>query len=323
MVASSRKRKGILLNDKLSNNTLSVNRRWYLNRNWQFLLFNVAFVLVFFGPIRDLVQTSLRSEYDSYIPFIPFITAYLIYEERQTIFSKKGSSYTAGLLFIGIGILLLVVGRNREALFDHRDHLALIVFSLVLLWIGGFTLFYGLRCLRTAVFPLLFLFFSVPIPGAALERIVSILQAGSAEVSYWLIRTAGVPVARDGFVFHLPKLDIEVAPQCSGIRSSLSLVITGVLAAYFFLRTGWAKALLMVSIVPIAILKNGIRITVLTILTIYWDKDFLSGDLHRRGGFVFFILALLLTGAEIVLLRRVEGKVSRKSGGREENLDHS
>ena len=126
-----------------------------------------------------------------------------------------------------------------------------------------------------------------------------------------------MPIARDGFVFHLSKLDIEVAPQCSGIRSSLSLVITGVLAAYLFLRTGWARTILMVTIVPIAILKNGVRIATLSTLAIYWDEKILASDLHTKGGFVFFILALLMVGAVILLLRKMEGNLPRGRDGRE------
>jgi exosortase len=154
---------------------------------------------------------------------------------------------------------------------------------------------------------LLFLFFAVPIPGAALERTISLLQAGSAEVAYRLLQATGMPIARDGFVFHLSTLDIEVAPQCSGIRSSLSLVITGILAAYLFLRTGWARTLLMITIVPIAILKNGIRIAVLSSLAIYWDEKILASDLHHKGGVVFFILALLLAGGGHCIAQKNRG----------------
>jgi exosortase/archaeosortase family protein len=62
----------------------------------------------------------------------------------------------------------------------------------------------------------------------------------------------------------------------------------------------------MVSLVPIAILKNGVRIAVLSSLATYWDKKILASDLHTKGGFVFFILALLLAGAVIMLLRKME-----------------
>lgn len=46
--------------------------------------------------------------------------------------------------------------------------------------------------------------------------------------------------------------------------------------------------------VPLSVLKNGIRIATLTLLSIYVDPDFLTGKLHHEGGFVFFVAALLI-----------------------------
>ena len=296
------------MNDQKSNDAFPLEGKWYLNRNWQFLLFNAAFVIAFFCPLRDLMLNSWRSEYYTYIPFIPFISAYLIHDDRRNIFSRQEYSFPLGLTLIIISGLLLYVVHAHASCAGSDDRLSLITLLLIVLWIGGFTLFYGIGTLKAAAFPLLFLLFAVPIPNIALERAISILQTGSAEVAYRLLQATGMPLARDGFVFHLSKMDIEVAPQCSGIRSSLSLVITGVLAAYFFLRTGWARALLMVSLVPIAILKNGVRIATLSILAIYWDEKILSSDLHHKGGIVFFIFALLIAGAVIVLLRKMESR---------------
>jgi exosortase len=283
--------------------------KFTLNSNRRFLLFNALFVLAFFGPLRDLVQMSLRSDTFSYIPFIPFISAYLMYSDRQLIFSQGGASSPVGFFAIGIGILLLFVNRNHEVLSYHHDHLTFITVSMVLIWIGGFTLCYGTRSLRAAAFPLLFLFFMVPIPGNALAKIIHLLQKGSAEAAYGFFQAAGIPVAREGYVFHLMTTDIEVAKECSGIRSALSLVITGVLAANFFLRTGWSRVLLVISTVPITMLKNGFRIAALSILGVYVDERILASDLHRRGGILFFVLALVLVWVEIVLLRKAEGKL--------------
>jgi exosortase len=284
-----------------------------LDSNSRFLLLNAVFVSAFFGPLRDLVQMSLRSDTVSYIPFIPIISAYLMYSDRQMIFSPKGSTSVFGFLPIGIGILLLFFGSLRTAPLDRHDNLTLITISMILIWIGGFTFCYGVRSLRAAIFPLLFLFFMVPIPGVVLDKIILFLQAGSTEAAYGFFKATGIPVSRDGFIFHLSTIDIEVAKECSGIRSSLSLIITGVLAANFFLRTGWARILLMLSLVPIAILKNGFRIASLSILGVYVDERILGSDLHRKGGIVFFILALVLVWAEIVLLRKAEGRVKDRA----------
>ncbi len=285
-----------------------LRKQWYLNRDWRFLAFNALFVLLFFEMLRDLVQFLINSDNDNYIPLIPFISAYLVYSNRKIIFSEKESSSVAGLLTMGVGILFLVIVRNQKGFLDYRDYLALLIFSLLSIWIGGFILSYGMRSFREAAFPVLFLFFMIPVPSAAQERIILFLQTGSAEAAYGFLQAAGVPVARDGFIFHLSTIDIEVAKQCSGIHSSLALVITGALAGYYFLRRGWTRSLLMISIVPIAVLKNGFRIATLSILGVYVDERILDSNLHRKGGIVFFILALGLVWAVIVLLRKAEGK---------------
>ncbi|MGA9484184.1 MAG: archaeosortase/exosortase family protein, partial [Candidatus Acidiferrales bacterium] len=65
---------------------------------------------------------------------------------------------------------------------------------------------------------------------------------------------------------------------------------------------------------PVAILKNGIRITTLTLLSIYVDPGFLTGNLHHEGGFVFFFLALAILFPALLFLQRSErstGKPSR------------
>ena len=298
--------------DHPGNDRATIRTSWLSNRDRSFLLLNVAFVIVFAMPLWSLMVTSWNSSFYTYIPFIPFISAYLIFENRQTIFSGTERSYATGLIFICSGLLILFMTKNGSALFGYHDHPALVALSLIVIWIGGFMLCYGIKAARRASFPLLFLLLAVPIPDAALERIIVFLQKASAEISYVLLQATGTPVARDGITFHLPKLDIEIAKECSGIRSSLSLAITGLLASYFFLRTTWARAILLLSIVPIAIIKNGIRITVLSVLGVYWDERILAGDLHRKGGIVFFLLALLLLGAVIIVLKKMERRFTSK-----------
>ena len=302
------------MTDENMNNIVSPKSSipWYLNRNVFFLLFNAIFAAAFSESLRDIIQTSWNSEYDTFIPFIPFISAYLMYQNKHNIFNIQRSSF-CGLFIISSGIALMIIGRNRGPFLDHRDYLTIVTFAIVTIWIGGFALFYGVRSVRIAAFPLLFLLLAVPIPGAILERIILFLQTGSAEAAYGLLRAAGIPVARDGFVFHLLTIDVEVAPQCSGIRSFLSLVITGLLAGYFFLCTIWARTIFVLTLLPIAIIKNGIRICVLSVLGVYWDQSILASDIHRKGGVVFFLIALLFAGMIVMLLKKLEKNLSRKA----------
>jgi exosortase len=146
----------------------------------------------------------------------------------------------------------------------------------------------------------------VPIPEPFLSKIIYFLQAGSTDMSETFFRLAGIPYHRDGFVFELPGIAIRVAEECSGIRSTLALLITTILASYIFLKSASRRLILCVAVVPTAIFKNGLRIATLSTLSIYVDRGFLYGNLHHRGGIVFFVIALLPLALILKLLQRSE-----------------
>ena len=76
-----------------------------------------------------------------------------------------------------------------------------------------------------------------------MNHIVSLLQRGSADAANWLFVIAGVAVTRDGLQLTIPGLTLEVATECSSIRSSLMLLVTSMVLAHLLLRSAWAKAL--------------------------------------------------------------------------------
>jgi exosortase len=242
-----------------------------------------------------------------------------MYLKRKELFSDAKYSYVYGLIIILFGMMIYFIGSNQRISLTPSDHLSLMIFSAVTFWIGGFVFFYGPRSFRAATFSLLFLFFLTPIPSIAVEKMIRLLQAGSAEAAYGLFKLTGVPILRNGFSFHLSGMSVEVAEQCSGIRSGLALVITSIVAGQLFLQTGWKKLILVFSAVPVTIMKNGLRIVTLSLLGTYVDPAILSSDLHRRGGIPFFILALVFMTPILWGLRKSEkkgvGSESRRAQG--------
>jgi exosortase len=213
----------------------------------------------------------------------------------------------AGIALLLVGVLLYLFGRGVGAGLNQNDFTAIVALSVVVFIDGGFILSYGLPAFKAALFPLLFLVFMIPIPGALMEGFIYFLQVGSTEFTHLLFMATGVPFSREGFIFHLPGMSIEVAKECSGIRSSLALLITAILAGHLFLETGVKKVILAVAILPITMFKNGIRILILTLMGAYWDPQWLTqSSLHRDGGIVFFILALVLMAPILYFLRKSE-----------------
>lgn len=262
--------------------------------------------LAFFRILDQLIRYSLQNASSSHIVLIPFIAFFLLYIERR----PPSFATTAGTAS-GIAVMLAGAILGSLAYWGPVPHqggwaLSLAALSLVVVWNGGFLLCYGFAAWRAVAFPLLFLLLMVPLPDVVLDRTIHALQAGSVEIAYLLFQAVGVPVARHGFLLTVPGVTIEVAQECSSIRSSMALFITCLLAAHLYLRTGWKMLVLALLSLPVSIIKNGIRIATLTSLSIYVNPRFLSGSLHRDGGFVFFLIALLLLFPIFLWLARTE-----------------
>jgi len=264
---------------------------------------------MFYVPLRDLFSSSIRSDFYDHIMVIPLLSAYLFFAKRKEIFSLLEYSFQAGIPLMVMGFLLFFLGRNLALQLNQNDYSSLIACSAIFLFIGSFVCCYGLQATNSAAFPLLFLVFMIPIPTFIMDPFIYILTLGSAEVTEWLFKLTGTTYLREGFVFHLSGISIEVARECSGIRSTMALIVVVVLAGYMFLQSNWKRFILVLALFPLTILKNGIRIVTITLLAVYVDQKFLTQSfLHKSGGVFFFIPSLALLGLMLYFLRKSEGK---------------
>ena len=198
----------------------------------------------------------------SHIYLIPLVSAYLLYIRRYEIWSSVAYALPFGLPVVAVGIIGYGAALAQGASLDFIDGIAWRVGSLLLAWLGVFLLFFGSRAFRAALFPLLFLLFVVPLPTDLMDTFIHALQVGSTWSTALIFNLLGTSYYPGGVRFPDGQGDDpEVAKQCSGIRSTMALVITGVLAAHLFLRRPWSKLVLMLTILPITVFKsNGLRI---------------------------------------------------------------
>jgi exosortase len=276
-------------------------------RNWIFCFIWLGAVLLLFSkPLFTLASVSLSDENVSHTLLIPLLAAGLLYVDRTRIFGATVSDPVMGVCFA-----LATIGATAWAYYSQRylrspDALTYYILAFVMACLAGFTLIFGRQALRRGAFPLAFLFLMVPWPSFILDPAISYLQRGSAEIASAVFDISGVPVLREGMVFHLASATIEVAPECSGIRSSIALLILALLVSHFEFRPFWKKALFIAAGLLMMIIKNGIRIATLTLLASYVNPGFLYGRLHRQGGVVFFLMGLGLLLPVYRLLKRGE-----------------
>jgi exosortase len=251
-------------------------------------------ILLFLKPLAGILHLSLSQPDASHLLLIPVLAAWVLYLERDSVFRSVSSGWKPGILFYGLGLLFLGLTLVRGHAYGQDWYLSGSASGFVLVLIGSFVFAFGIQAAKAAIFPLLLLFLFVPLPTPILDRLIYLLQWGSTEVTSFLFDLSGIPVMREGFVFHLPRYSIEVAKECSGIRSSMAILILTILVAHFSLRTFGRKVLFVAFGLLVGIVKNGVRIFSLSTLANYVNPAFLFGNLHKQGGVVFFLLGLAL-----------------------------
>ncbi len=267
-------------------------------------------VVCWWRSIVTLLTLAFTNEQYSHVLLVlPVSLSLALLEGRDKNVRPAWSLFPAlALVVVSLTILLAV-----QFTTDWVGERALIISiaSLVVFCIGLMMLFFGVPAVRQLLFPLLFLFLIVPIPQVVVDKCIVALQVASTEATFTLFRWSGVPVLKSGFILTFPALDIEIAKQCSGIRSSLILLISSMVLAHLYLRSYWGKILLVLAVVPISIAKNAVRIFVLSILGMKVDPAFLYGRLHRNGGVVFFLLSLAVLVALVKAINKGEKWTAR------------
>jgi exosortase len=270
------------------------------------LLFAVS-LLIGWRPLCANFALALRaSEYTHLLLIVP-ISAALIFTERSMLKPASASGLGLGLGSTLLVIAILIGGCSHWMSGSPADiHLSVSMLAIVIWWIGSFVVCFGIRAARLFLFPLCFLFWLVPTPALILSKIVAVWQQGSAISASWLFLALGIPVRQDGILLSIPGLSLEVAQECSSLRSSLMLVVTSMVLAHLFLRSFWRQTAVVLVAIPLSIAKNGVRIFTLAMLGTRVDPGFLHGTLHRKGGILFFLLALFGVLLWLWLLSRGE-----------------
>jgi exosortase C (VPDSG-CTERM-specific) len=270
--------------------------------------------LVFGMPLAALMKYASGTDLHSHIVLIPFVSAYLLSLRWKSLPLADGFSPGWALIPLAAALAGLAWAWGHlptGGVPSVNDRLGAYALAYVgLIWAVGFALL-GVRWMAAAAFPLAFLIFLVPLPDGWTQALETASQSASADVSAWLFQLTGLPHVRDGNVFQLPGITIEVAQECSGIRSSWVLFITSLVAAEMFLKSPWRRFILVALVIPLGVLRNGFRILVISWLCVEVGPHMIDSYIHHRGGPIFFALSLIPLFLILWWLRRGEVKRER------------
>ena len=279
----------------------------------KFALAAAVLTLGFGVPLWKLVWFAVTDDLYSYIPLMPLVSGYLVWTQksRLPIRSTPARKLAALFIFAGFAVTAGYFWLSRFATpATVENGLALSTLAWLLFLASAGCWFLGGAVMRSLAFPFLLLVFMLPLPVTLRDAIEAGLQQGSATVADWLFTLSGMPIMRDHMLFRLPGISLRVAPECSGIHSTLVLFITSLLAGKMFLRSPWNRAWLCLAVVPLALVRNGFRVFVLGELCVHVGPEMLDSPVHHHGGPLFFVLSLVPFFLLLYFLRKTELKVA-------------
>jgi len=280
----------------------------------QYRNFALAAALLALGcafPLGRLVRFAGGDELFSYIPLMPLICGYLVWTQKTKLPARSAPARLLAVVFLAAG-LAATAGYFSIARFNPpanlENSLALSTLAVLLFFTGIGCWFLGGAVMRALAFPFFLLVFTIPFPVALRDGIEAFLQQGSAVTAEWMFTLCDTPVMRNEMVFRLPNISLVVAPECSGIHSTLVLFITSLLAAQMLLRRPWKRAVLCLAVIPLALLRNGFRVFVLGELCVHVGPQMIDSPIHHHGGPLFFVLSLVPFFLLLYWLKRTEAK---------------
>jgi len=239
------------------------------------------------------LQLSLNTELNSHIILIPVVSLYFAWIKKDALPAANQPNRVLAIVPALTAAVLLIVYWTTGNFAAVEDELAVSILAYTLLITATALFLLGTNITKAQRFSFGFLIFLVPMPLFVQDWVNTFFQYTSAEVSYQMVKAANISIFRPHpLTFELSTIEIHVAPSCSGIRSSLVLLITSIVAGELFLNTRWKRWFLVFFVIPLAIVRNGFRIFTISYLCVNVGPHMIDHWIHHKGGPVFFALSL-------------------------------
>jgi exosortase B len=248
-------------------------------------------LLVLYVPtLYDLITGLWATEGQAHGPIIFALSIWLIYRQWQGMMEKsegKPTSYVGWVVFV-IALLQYILGRSQQIMLFELSSFIWMLAAILLIKRGS-------RALKVMWFPLFFMLFMIPLPGAVVATLTMPMKMVVSYVTANILFWADYPIARNGVILQIGQYQLLVADACAGLQTLLTLESLGLFYLNVVRHTSvFRNVVLAILIVPISFTANVIRVITLTLVTYYFGDEAGQGFLHGFAGMVLFLSALIL-----------------------------
>ena len=255
---------------------------------WPALL-SASCIVAYIPTIKGLIDGPWQTEQEGHGPLIIAASLWLVWQSREQLRTVKlAPAPLIGWTCLTLGLLLMFVARTQDILPAEAFSIIPVITGCVLL-AGGWPVF------RVLVFPIGFLLFAVPVPDWIIDAMTVPLKVFISDSVTRILYAAGFPIAQNGVMIMIGSYQLLVKDACSGMNSIFALSAIGVFYAYAFRWHQKIRSIiLLLSIIPITILANFVRVLALVLIAYYGGPDLLEGTVHDLTGIGLFVVAVIL-----------------------------
>ena len=235
-----------------------------------------------------LSSTIWATEAQAHGPIILAVALWFFWKQGPSIHEMPAAPSKAGWPLFILGLLLYAIGRSQDILLFEVGSQIIVIASLLLILRGW-------AALGAAWFPLFFLLFMIPLPGAFVDALTLPMKMAVSYVAENVLYWVGYPISRTGVILQIGQYKLLVADACAGLQTLFTLEALGLLYLNIVRHDSFFRNVaLAILIIPISFTANVIRVMVLTLITYHFGDEAGQGFLHGFAGMVLFITALLI-----------------------------
>jgi exosortase len=262
--------------------------------------FLFAGLVLAYWPVLSVVwEVWLNSaEYSAGI-VVPFLAAYVLWSRRSEIYRSKVKPSIWGFAGFVLSQAVMIFGIFYMYGWAVRISFILSMAALVLL-------LFGWSILRKMIPVLLFVCLMFPFPQRVHDLLLVPAQRFSMNSAVFCLQSMGIFASTAGSTLRIGQTNLSIGEQCNGLRMVTAFMVIGALAALLMKRRLWEKLLIFASSVPIALLCNTARITILALAAKMFAQDAdLYEIFHDAAGYAMMPLALAAVIIELWLLSKI------------------
>lgn len=243
----------------------------------------LALGLLYADTVATMVGIWYRSETFAHAFLVPPISAWLVWRQRGQL--ARISPHPQPWLLLCL--LMAAAGWLMADLVKVNSVSQLAWMAMLVISVPAVL---GLAVASTILFPLLFLFFAVPVGEFMLPH----MMEWTADFTVFALRLTGIPVYREGLQFVIPSGNWSVVEACSGVRYLIASFMVGTLFAYLNYRSTKRRVIFMLASLLIPIVANWLRAYMIVMLGHLSNNTIAVGVDHLLYGWVFFGVVVML-----------------------------